>query len=35
MQRVLDGAVDPEDLEALYEGDDAVVEFGSERKLAA
>jgi aerobic C4-dicarboxylate transport protein len=35
MQRVLDGAVDPEDLEALYEGDDVVVEFGSERKLAA
>ena len=35
MQRVLDGAVDPEDLKELYEGDDVVVEFGSERKLAA
>ena len=35
MQRVLDGAVDPEDLDALYEGDDVVVEFGGERKLAA
>jgi len=35
MQRVLDGAVDPEDLEALYEGDDVVVELGGERKLAA
>jgi aerobic C4-dicarboxylate transport protein len=35
MQRVLDGAVDPEDLDALYEGEDVVVEFGGERKLAA
>jgi len=35
MQRVLDGAVDPEDLDALYEGDDVVIGFGSERKLAA
>jgi len=35
MQRVLDGAVDPEDLDALYEGNDVVVEFGRERKLAA
>jgi len=35
VQRVLDGAVDPEDLDALYEGDDVVVGFGSERKLAA
>jgi aerobic C4-dicarboxylate transport protein len=35
MQRVLDGAVDPEDLDTLYEGDDLVVEFGGERKLAA
>src|SRR5207237_8784043 len=35
MQRVLDGAVDPEDLKELYEGDDVVVELGSERKLAA
>ena len=35
MQRVLDGAVDPENLEALYEGDDVVVEFAGERKLAA
>jgi len=35
MQRVLDGAVDPENLDALYEGDDVVVELGAERKLAA
>ena len=35
MQRVLDGAVDPEDLDALYEGDDVVVELAGERKLAA
>jgi aerobic C4-dicarboxylate transport protein len=34
-QRVLDGAVDPEDLDALYEGDDVVVELRGERKLAA
>jgi aerobic C4-dicarboxylate transport protein len=35
MQRVLDGAVDPEDLDARYEGDDVVVGLGGERKLAA
>jgi len=35
MQRVLDGAIDPENLDALYEGDDVVVELGADRKLAA
>jgi aerobic C4-dicarboxylate transport protein len=35
MTRVLDGAVDPEDLERLYEGDDVVIEFAGERRLAA
>jgi aerobic C4-dicarboxylate transport protein len=35
MQRVLEGAIDPEDLDTLYEGDNVVVEFGGEHKLAA
>jgi aerobic C4-dicarboxylate transport protein len=35
MQRVLDGAVDPENLDALYEGDDVVVGLGGGRELAA